>query len=101
MEYLFLLDDAPLIFLVVEVDEVVEDVSLACLGKTKAFVCLSKYLSLHKADINGKSRFRLFSRRVLMSNIPSSLLSSRLSLVIVREAFFDVVEIVVGTAGSG
>lgn len=40
---------------------------LGCLGITKARVCLSSDLSCISADINGRSRFLLFSRRVLMS----------------------------------
>lgn len=43
---------------------------LGCFGSTKAFVCFNRDLSLHKADINGRSRLRLFSRRVRMSSIP-------------------------------
>lgn len=100
-EYLFLLENAPLLVLVIEVEEVGVVASLVCLGTTNAFVCLSKYLSLHKADIKGKSRFRLFSRRVRMSNIPSSFFSSRSPAEIVRAALFGVVETDVEAAGSG
>lgn len=41
-------------------------------GITKALVCLSSERSLHNADIKGRSIFRLFSRRVRMSNSPSA-----------------------------
>lgn len=50
--------------------------SLGCFGRTNAFVCFSRYRSLHSAEINGKSRLRLFSRSVRMSSIPSSFLST-------------------------
>lgn len=36
-------------------------------GITKAFVCFNKERSLHKAEMRGKSRCLLFSRRILMS----------------------------------
>lgn len=42
-------------------------VVLVFLGMTKAFVCLSKERSLQSADMSGKSKFLLFSRRMLMS----------------------------------
>lgn len=51
-------------------------VSLGCFGRTKALVCFSRYRSLHSAEISGKSKLRLFSRSVRMSNIPSSFPSS-------------------------
>lgn len=38
-----------------------------CLGMTKAFVCFSKERSLQSADMSGKSKFLLFSRKMLMS----------------------------------
>lgn len=34
---------------------------------TKAFVCFSKERSLQSADINGRSKFLLFSRRIVIS----------------------------------
>lgn len=40
---------------------------LGCLGITKARVCLSSDRSCISAEINGRSRFLLFSRSVLMS----------------------------------
>lgn len=80
--YLFLLEVAvlpfrALFFVLVAAAalEVVDD-SLGCFGRTKALVCFSKYRSLHSAEINGRSRFRLFSRSVRISSIPSSLPSS-------------------------
>lgn len=39
----------------------------ACLGMTKAFVCFSKERSLQSAEMSGRSRFLLFSRRIVMS----------------------------------
>lgn len=75
--YLFLLDVAPLLLLVpLFVDAPVEVISLGCFGKTNAFVCFSRYWSLHSAEINGKSKLRLFSRSVRMSNISSLFPSS-------------------------
>lgn len=44
-----------------------------CFGITNAFVCLMSDLSLHKADINGKSIFLLFSRSVRISNAVADL----------------------------
>lgn len=38
-----------------------------CFGMTKAFVCFSKERSLQSAEISGKSRFLLFSRKMVMS----------------------------------
>lgn len=40
---------------------------LGCLGMTNAFVCLSKERSLQRAEMSGKSRFLLFSRKIVMS----------------------------------
>lgn len=40
---------------------------LGCLGITKARVCLSSERSCMRAEISGRSRFLLFSRRVLIS----------------------------------
>lgn len=77
--YLFLLKVAPLLLRMLFFMAVgVEVLSLGCFGKTKAFVCFNKYWSLHSAEINGKSKLRLFSRSVRMSNI-SSFFSSSLS----------------------
>lgn len=42
-------------------------VNRGCFGMTNAFVCFSNDLSLHSADINGRSMFLLFSRKILMS----------------------------------
>lgn len=42
-------------------------VNRGCLGITNALVCLSSDRSLHRADINGRSMFLLFSRRMFMS----------------------------------
>jgi hypothetical protein len=42
--------------------------SPGCLGITNALVCFNRLLSLHKADIRGKSKLRLFSRNEDMSN---------------------------------
>lgn len=44
-----------------------------CLGITNALVCLMSDLSLHKADIRGKSIFLLFSRRVRISKAVADL----------------------------
>lgn len=44
-----------------------------CFGITNALVCLMSDLSLHKADIKGKSIFLLFSRRVRISNAVADL----------------------------
>lgn len=41
--------------------------SQGCFGITKAFVCLISDLSLHNADMRGKSIFLLFSLRVRIS----------------------------------
>lgn len=76
--YLFLLEVPPLLLLVAFFADVEDVVSVGgCFGITNAFVCFNKYRSLHNADINGKSKLRLFSRSVRMSNIPSSFPSSR------------------------
>lgn len=70
--YLFLLEVAPLLLrMLFFIDVEMEVVSLGCFGKTKAFVCFSKYWSLHSAEINGKSKLRLFSRSVRISSISS------------------------------
>jgi hypothetical protein len=39
-----------------------------CFGITNAFVCFSKERSLHSAEMSGRSRFLLFSRKILMSS---------------------------------
>lgn len=41
--------------------------ALGCLGMTKARVCFKRERSCIRAEISGRSRFLLFSRRVLMS----------------------------------
>ena len=38
-----------------------------CFGMTNAFVCFSKERSLQSAEISGKSKFLLFSRKIVMS----------------------------------
>lgn len=86
--YLFLLDVPPLLLLVPFFVEVEDVASVGCFGITNAFVCLSRYRSLHNADINGKSRLRLFSRNVRMSSIPSSFPSSCSSTVLDFGVFF-------------
>jgi len=43
-------------------------VCVALFSVTSALVCLSRVWSLHKADMSGKSRFRLFSLNDSMSN---------------------------------
>lgn len=45
-----------------------------CFGITNAFVCFISDLSLHNADIKGKSIFLLFSRRVRISKAVADLL---------------------------
>lgn len=86
--YLFLLDVPPLLLLAPFFVDVEEVVSAGCFGITNAFVCFNKYRSLHNADISGKSKLRLFSRSVRMSNIPSSFPSSRSSIVVAFDVFF-------------
>lgn len=86
--YLFLLDVPPLLLRVPFFEDVEEVGSAGCLGITNAFVCFNRYRSLHNADINGKSKLRLFSRSVRISNIPSSFPSSRSSTVFVFNVFF-------------
>lgn len=86
--YLFLLDVPPLLFLEPFFVHVEEVASAGCFGITNAFVCFNRYRSLHNADISGKSKLRLFSRSVLISNIPSSFPSSRSSTVFAFDAFF-------------
>lgn len=68
---LFVVADAAAAVVVVEVP-----VSLGCFGRTNAFVCFSRYWSLHSAEINGRSMLRLFSRSVRMSSMPESFPSS-------------------------
>lgn len=92
--YLFLLDVAALLFrvtLFVDSDERLV-VSLGCFGKTKALVCFNKYRSLHSAEINGKSKLRLFSRSVRISSITSSLLSSLSSMALLDIAIIVVAD---------
>lgn len=84
-----LLDSLPFLVGVEEPD------SVGCFGMTNAFVCLSKYRSLQSADISGKSRLRLFSRSVRISNIPSSFPSSRASAA----EIMPTVPVVVGAVG--
>lgn len=40
-------------------------------GETNTFVCLISERSLHRAEMRGRSKFLLFSRRDRMSNMPS------------------------------
>lgn len=49
-------------------DEGVATVCVALFSVTRALVCLSSVWSLHRADMSGKSRLRLFSRNDTMSN---------------------------------
>lgn len=49
-------------------DEGVGTVCVALFSVTRALVCLSSVWSLHRADMSGKSRLRLFSRNDMMSN---------------------------------
>jgi len=49
-------------------DEGVATVCVALFSVTRALVCLSSVWSLHRADMSGKSRLRLFSRNDMMSN---------------------------------
>lgn len=86
--YLFLLDVPPLLLLVPFFADAEEVASAGCFGITNAFVCFNRYRSLHNADISGKSRLRLFSRSVRMSNIPSSFPSSHSSIAVAFGVFF-------------
>lgn len=102
--YLFLLEVAPLPLRMLFFMDVALEVSLGCFGKTKAFVCFNKYWSLHSAEINGKSKLRLFSRSVRMSNISffaSSLSSMSLLDLVDLYIFVTITEGVVAEEADG
>lgn len=86
--YLFLLDVPPLLLLTAFFADVEDAASVGCFGITNAFVCFSKYRSLHSADISGRSKLRLFSRSVRISSNPSSFPSSCSSVALDFGVFF-------------
>lgn len=73
-------------------DEAVATVCVALFSVTSALVCLSSVWSLHRADMSGKSRLRLFSRKETMSNTDVA------SLVVVAPLVVVLVELLVVVA---
>jgi len=65
-------------------DEAVATVCVALFSVTSALVCLSSVWSLHRADMRGKSRLRLFSRNDTMSNTESLVVVAPLVVVLVE-----------------
>jgi hypothetical protein len=75
-------------------DEAVATVCVALFSVTSALVCLSSVWSLHRADMSGKSRLRLFSRNDTMSNTvvdPFGVVASMVVVVLVAAPLVVVV----------